>query len=149
MDEYFPRGIWPYLTGGLLVGVGVTLIFVFNGVRAGASGVFTAALGYLSKHPYFDRFRGERTWRTLFSVGLLLGAAVFTVSIGERFVTEVAPWRLALGGFLVGVGTRTARGCTSGHGICGLSSMSSASLAHVITFMAVAILTANVVGRML
>ena len=58
------------------------------------------------------------------------------------------PWRLALGGLLVGYGSRLSSGCTSGHGLCGLASFSRASLLAVIVFMAVAILTAQLVWRL-
>jgi uncharacterized membrane protein YedE/YeeE len=149
MEQFFPDGIWHYLIGGLIIGVGVSAIFIITGVRAGASGVFTAAIGYVSAYPYFARFRDERTWRVLFSIGLILGAALFTVIWSEPFITEIPVWRLAVGGLLVGFGTRLARGCTSGHGICGMSSLSPISLVHVITFMAVAIVVANLMERFL
>jgi uncharacterized membrane protein YedE/YeeE len=60
--------------------------------------------------------------------------------------TQVTPLRLGLGGVLVGFGARLSNGCTSGHGICGLSSLSRPSLVAVLVFMAVAIVTANVMA---
>ena len=91
----------------------------------------------------------SRTWRVVFAAGLIGGALAFTLVFrgGEPFVTSVQPWRLVLGGFLVGLGTRLSRGCTSGHGICGLASWSRASLGAVLTFMAVGIAVALCVQR--
>ena len=71
------------------------------------------------------------------------------IATGEGFfTTSVEWWRLAIGGILVGFGTRLSKGCTSGHGISGLASLSSTSLVAVITFISVGILTALVVQRL-
>jgi hypothetical protein len=144
----FPNGWWPYLAGGLLVGAGTGLIFLVTGLRAGASSVFTTTWSWLSAHEYFQRpaFRTARVWRLVFSLGLVAGAAAYQVRAGEAFVTEVAPWRLLIGGMLVGFGTRLSRGCTSGHGICGLAAGSKPSLLAVLTFMGVAIVVAQLLG---
>lgn len=149
MEALFPRGVLPYLSGGLLIGAGVALIFIFTGVRAGASGVLTSTFSWFSRRPIFEALRAERAWRGMFTLGLLLGAALWTFGFSEPDRTTVEPLRLLLGGFLVGVGTRAARGCTSGHGICGLSSLSRDSLGHVCLFMGVAIVTAQAMGRLL
>ncbi len=147
----FPTGVASYLYGGLLIGAGVALIYLTTGIVAGASGFFSSTLSWFSARPCFrlPRLLGDRTWRAVFSAGLVAGAIAFTMTVrgGELFVTAVQPWRLALGGFLVGLGTRLSRGCTSGHGICGLSSWSRASLLAVITFMGVAIAVALGVER--
>ena len=108
--DYFPAGIWHYLVGGLIVGTAVSALFLTTGVRAGASGVLSSALSYLSNHPSFTRLLGERRWRTQFSIGLILGAAIFTVGFDEMFTTDVSILRLAVGGFLVGVGVRQQAG---------------------------------------
>ena len=146
MAVLFPLGITDYLIGGILVGLGVSLIFLSTGIRAGASSVFSSTFSYVSTHPYFSQplYRSARVWRLVFSAGLIIGALIFTFAVnnGQWFTTHVQWWRLALGGFLAGFGTRLSRGCTSGHGICGLSSFSSASLLAVITFLIVAIITA-------
>lgn len=147
MTQWFPDGVRDYLLGGLLIGLGVAWIFVSTGIRAGASGVLTATLSFVLRSPTFDAMRSERGWRLVFSAGLVIGAALFTC-FHERFMTEVDWWRLAVGGFLVGLGTRACRGCTSGHGICGLGSMNRFSLVHVLVFMAVAIATAQIVRRL-
>ncbi len=150
--ELFPNGWWPYLAGGLLVGTGVGGIFLVTGLRAGASSVLTTTWSWLSRCDYFQRpvFRDARTWRLVFSLGLVAGAAAYAVLFGrdEDFLTEVAPWRLLVGGALVGFGTRLSRGCTSGHGICGISAGSRPSMLAVAVFMGVAVLTAQAVRAM-
>jgi hypothetical protein len=64
------------------------------------------------------------------------------------FTTEVQPWRLFGGGVLVGIGTRIGKGCTAGHGVCGLGSASRTSLVNVVLFVGVAIVTAAVVAAL-
>jgi uncharacterized membrane protein YedE/YeeE len=65
-----------------------------------------------------------------------------------RVAVSMPPWQLALGGVLVGYGARLSRGCTSGHGICGMASLKLPSLLAVLTFMATAFMAANVVARL-
>ncbi|MFB6176544.1 MAG: YeeE/YedE family protein, partial [Halobaculum sp.] len=89
----------------------------------------------------------SRDWRLVFTLGIVLGAGVYALTVGGgAWTTEVAPWRLFLGGTLVGVGTRLGKGCTSGHGVCGVGSASKTSLIGVVTFLLTAIVTAQVVG---
>jgi hypothetical protein len=147
MTPLFPLGWEHYLVGGLLVGAGTSLIYVLTGITAGASSVFSAAWSWLSAVPFFntDSYRESRVWRVVFAASMVVGALVFATWQHAYFVTDVQYWRLLLGGFLVGVGTRTARGCTSGHGICGLASFSVASLVSVVTFLVIAVSTALLV----
>ncbi len=77
--------------------------------------------------------------------GIVIGALIYALIYNDFFITKVQPWRLLVGGFLVGLGTRYSRGCTSGHGVCGLASFNKDSLVAVITFLAVAVITANLV----
>ncbi len=142
----FPLGIEHYLAGGVIIGIGVSLIYITTGIIAGASGFFSSTLAYFLDNEYFRQYKASRNWRLVFTIGLIAGAFLYTQTIGETFVTQVHWWRLAIGGFFVGIGTRLARGCTSGHGICGLSSLSIPSLIAVITFMTVAIITAIIVN---
>lgn len=150
--DLFPLGIQEYLLGGLLLGAGIAVTFLTTGIVFGASGVLTSAWSWLSKRPAFRQpsFVRARVPRTFFTIGLVGGALAFTLLLNrsEAFVTDVPWWRLGMGGFFVGLGTRMSRGCTSGHGICGLSSWSLPSLYAVLTFMGVAVLTAHVIGRM-
>lgn len=121
------------LIGGLIIGTAIALLLLLNGRVAGISGI----LGGLLKMP-----RGDTLWRLMFVVGLV-GAPLFMRMVGPLPVTEVsAGWpALCCAGFLVGIGTRYANGCTSGHGVCGLSRGSLRSLVATLTFMAFAFAT--------
>ncbi|MHC4941274.1 MAG: YeeE/YedE family protein [Planctomycetota bacterium] len=90
----------------------------------------------------------DRSWKPLLILGLLIGAGACALYEGAPYVTTVQPWRLALGGLFVGFGTRMARGCTSGHGICGVSAGSLPSLASTLTFVGTAIATAYVMAQL-
>lgn len=145
----FPLGIVPYLVGGILIGLGVSFVYITTGLHATQSSFYSTTLSYFSKRPYFQKksYLASRGWRLTLAGGMILGAFIYTVTLSPEgfFTTSVQWWRLALGGFLVGLGTRLSRGCTSGHGISGLASLSTTSLYAVITFIAVGILTAIVV----
>jgi hypothetical protein len=148
LADPFPRGILPYLLGGLLVGLGAAVIYLTTGIIAGASTFFESTLSYVSDVPRFNRFTyvQSRGWRLVFTAGIVAGAAVYGLVLDPGiWVTEVQWWRLLAGGFLVGVGTRLGKGCTSGHGVCGVGSLSQASLVNVAIFMAVAVGTAQIV----
>lgn len=148
LGEFFPRGIVPYLLGGLLVGLGAAVIYLATGIIAGASTFLESSLSYISDVPRFNRFKyvQSRDWRLVFTAGIISGAAVYAILFqGEVWTTEVQWWRLLGGGFLVGVGTRLGKGCTSGHGVCGVGSLSNTSLVNVATFLAIAIGTAQLV----
>lgn len=145
----FPLGVFPYIAGGVLIGLGVSHIFISTGLHATQSSFFSTTLSYFSKRPYFQQkqYLDSRGWRITFAAGVLLGAFIYIITLSPEgfFTTSIQWWRLALGGFLVGFGTRLSKGCTSGHGISGLASLSFTSLYAVITFIAVGILTAMVV----
>ena len=145
----FPLGIEPYLIGGIVIGIGVSLVYLTTGLHATQSSFFTTTLSWISKRIHFQKERNikERDWRVFLATGLIIGALIHTLTLSPSgfWATSVQLWRLALGGLLVGFGTRLSRGCTSGHGISGLASLSKASLYAVIVFMGVAIVTANIV----
>lgn len=146
----FPLGWGHYLAGGLLIGLGVSLLFVLTGHIGGMSTVFSAIWSWCSRRPFFQqaRFVESRGWRMVFALGLVLGTAIWAIGfapVGSLRPTEIPLWQLGLGGLFVGFGARLSNGCTSGHGICGLSSLSLPSLAAVLTFMATGFLTANLV----
>ena len=146
--EPFPRGILPYLLGGVLVGLGAAFIYLATGIIAGASTFLESTLSYASDVPRFNRFTyvQSRGWRLVFTAGIVSGAAVYGFALNPGiWTTDVQWWRLLGGGFLDGVGTRVGKGCTSGHGVCGTGSLSNTSLANVATFLTVAIGTAQVV----
>ena len=149
--ELFPRGISHYLIGGLLIGIGTAVIYLGTGIAAGASTFLESTLSYVSKQPRFQqaRFVDSRDWRIVFTLSLVVGAAVYALVFqGGIWTTEVSPLRLFAGGILVGIGTRLGKGCTSGHGICGVGSASGTSIANVGIFMLIAIGTALFVSAM-
>ncbi|MFA9516709.1 YeeE/YedE family protein [Halopenitus sp. H-Gu1] len=147
--EFFPNGISRYAIGGLLVGLGTAIIYLGTGISAGASTFLESTLSYVSAQSRFDRYVSSRDWRLVFTLGIVLGAGVYAVVYqGGAWTTSVQPWRLLIGGILVGIGTRVGKGCTSGHGICGLGSASRTSIVGVITFLIVAIVVAQLVAAM-
>ena len=121
------------LTGGLLIGLSVALFFVLNGRMIGVSGIASNFL--ISK----DKKREN----LLFLVGLILGPLIYTFILGGEInilISNSLPL-LTVGGILVGFGTKLSSGCTSGHGISGISRFSLRSIIATITFMIVGILT--------
>ncbi|WP_416839564.1 YeeE/YedE family protein [Haloferax sp. DFSO52] len=143
VDSLFPNGIAHYALGGLLIGLGTAIIYLGTGIIAGASTFLESTLSYVSDLPRFNKAKyvASRNWRVVFTLSIIAGAAIYTLTLGggEWWVSEVQPWRFALGGVLVGIGTRIGKGCTSGHGVCGVGSRSRTSFVNVATFMVVAI----------
>lgn len=152
-DTLFPLGWLHYLLGGLLVGLGTALLFVFTGRIGGMSSVFSSSWSWLVNQPYFQaaRYLQTRGWRLVYAAGLIVGALVWWLGFtdGTPLGTRVPAWQLLVGGFFVGYGARLGNGCTSGHGICGLGSLQLPSLYAVLTFMATAFLTAQLAARWL
>jgi uncharacterized membrane protein YedE/YeeE len=142
----FPLGVLNYVIGGLIIGLGVSFVYILTGLHATQSSLFTTTLSYISKIPYFHQksYLESRGWRLYFAFGVILGAFIYTITISPDgfWFTYIQWWRLALGGFLVGFGTRLSRGCTSGHGISGAASLSTTSVLAVLTFIIVGIITA-------
>ncbi|WP_312912590.1 YeeE/YedE family protein [Natronosalvus caseinilyticus] len=147
--DLFPNGISRYAAGGLLVGLGAVAIYLGTGIAAGASTFLESTLSYVSDQSRFQQYRASRDWRVVFTLGIVLGAAVYAVVWqGGAWTTDVQPWRLLVGGVFVGIGTRVGKGCTSGHGVCGVGSASKTSIVGVVTFLAVAIVTAQLVSAL-
>ena len=151
-DTLFPFGWQHYLLGGLTIGTGVALLYLFNGWVGGMSTVFSSTWSFVSRRAFFQQARlvDSRHWRLVYAAGVVLGALVwrFALNDGQAQSTSVPIWQLLLGGFLVGYGARLGNGCTSGHGICGLGALQLPSLGAVLTFMATAFLTANLLGAL-
>lgn len=130
---------WHSLVGGALIGLAASLLLLGNGQIAGISGI----LGNLLKP------EGRVPWRLAFLAGMVLSplllwpvmmqVAPAAVETPEITLGTVA--RLLIGGCLVGLGTRFANGCTSGHGVCGLARFSPRSLAAVLSFMGAGFVT--------
>ena len=125
----------PYssLIGGLIIGVAVVLFFITTGRLAGISGIVSSTLE-----------KNENKFSNLlFIIGLVLGPLVFMFFSKNDVVfkmTSSIPLIIA-GGLLVGLGTKIGRGCTSGHGICGISRLSMRSISATIIFMIFAMIT--------
>lgn len=149
MDALFPHGVQHYLAGGILLGIGVSLVFVLTGLVTGMSTFFSSTWSYASQLPFFqqDRFVSSRGWRLMLATGLVLGGLIYLITSGggQPFQTSVSWWQLALGGFIAGFGARMSNGCTSGHGICGMASLQLPSILAVVTFLVTAMITANLV----
>ena len=121
------------LTGGLLIGLSVALFFILNGRMIGVSGIASNFL--ISKE--------NRIENLFFLIGLILGPSIYTFFLGQEIQITISNslFLLVGGGALVGFGTRLSSGCTSGHGISGISRFSLRSIIATITFMIVGILT--------
>ena len=115
--------------GGILIGLAAVMLMGFNGRIAGVSGVFSGAI--------FGS-RGDKLWRLLFVTGLIVGPLIYWAIVSEPIPFAITPSYslIVIGGLLVGFGTRLGSGCTSGHGVCGLSRLSIRSLVAVCIFMA-------------
>lgn len=126
------------LVGGLLIGAAAALMLLGAGRIAGVSGIAARATGIGAGDMSLTSAWG-------FLGGLPLGAAIATIVLGLRVPEVVSPGVLVVAGLLVGFGTRLGSGCTSGHGVCGVSRLSQRSLVATATFMAAAIATAWIV----
>jgi uncharacterized membrane protein YedE/YeeE len=128
------------LAGGLLIGLASAGMLVLNGRIAGISGITGGALKLA---------KGDSLWRLLFVAGLLVGGFAYHAFAPGAFAMtlERSSAALVAAGLLVGFGTQMGNGCTSGHGICGLSRFSVRSLVAVVAFMATAAATVFVVTR--
>ena len=124
--------------GGIIIGLAVVLLFIGNGRLAGVSGIVSNSL--TSKKNRIDNL--------LFLIGLVVGPVIFIIFINndiEFFITD-SLLLIIFGGLLVGVDTRVAGGCTSGHGICGIGRISLRSIVATIIFMFTAMLTVILIG---
>lgn len=123
--------------GGALIALSLALMLVATGRIAGLSGVVAGLLT-----------PGDRKWRAWFVAGMLAVGAVFEIVRPQTFdaAARVPLPVVAIAGVLVGLGTRLGNGCTSGHGLCGMSRMSKRSILATLVFMGVGIVTATITG---
>jgi len=114
--------------GGLLIGLAAVILMHFNGRIAGISGILSGA-AFASG--------GDKLWRVFFIIGIIAAPVLYGLFRDEAIAFSITPsiTLLVVGGLLVGFGTRLGSGCTSGHGVCGLSRFSVRSLAAVCIFM--------------
>ena len=134
-----PHSLLMATLGGALIGASATGLLYAEGRIAGISGIVAK----------FPQSEGSE-WRRPFVLGLLIGGGLLMLFMPAAFANTTGrslPMLLAAG-LLVGVGTRVSNGCTSGHGVCGLSRLAPRSAIAVATFMAAGFLTATVVGSL-
>ncbi len=126
------------LLGGLLIGLSVALFFILNGRMIGISGI--ASNFIVSKKNRIENF--------LFLIGLISGPLIYNLISGNEINISISSSviLLIIAGILVGFGTRLSNGCTSGHGISGISRFSIRSIIATITFMLVGIITVFITG---
>ncbi len=135
MENFTPV---PALIGGALIGLSATLLFLFNGRLAGISGIAGGLLTFA---------RGDMLWRVVFLAGLIVGTLLYQVAepaTAAITITDSVPVLIA-GGLIAGFGTRLGGGCTSGHGVCGISIISGRSIVATLSFVASAMATVAVV----
>ena len=132
---------WASLAGGLLLGLASALFVLVNGRILGISGI----MGGL-----FRPKSGDVSWRLSFLLGLLVAPVLYFLMAGPTTARIDAGWAtLVIAGLLVGVGTRYGSGCTSGHGVCGLSRLSPRSLVATLSFMGAGFVTVFLVRHAL
>ena len=121
---------WASLTGGVILGLASAIFILINGRVLGISGI----LGGLMPPKV-----GDTSWRIAFMLGLFAAPTVFHAVVPTQFITapriDATDMMVVIAGLLVGIGTRYASGCTSGHGVCGLSRLSPRSLVATVSFM--------------
>lgn len=125
------------LIGGALIGISVSFMLLWNGRVTGISGIIGTA---------FNAPKGDTAWRVMFVGGLFLGGVVLNAVNPSVFAgaLNTENWTVVVAGLLVGVGTLLGSGCTSGHGVCGISRMSPRSLVATVTFIAAGVLSVYV-----
>jgi len=132
---------WSSLTGGVLIGAAAAMLVLLNGRIAGISGIIGGVLRPAG---------GDMAWRFAFIAGLLVAPAAYRLFSSLPAPTIEAGYPvLLLAGLLVGAGTRYGSGCTSGHGVCGLSRLSPRSLAATLAFMLAGFATVFAVRHLL
>lgn len=132
---------WASLAGGILLGIASSLFILVNGRILGISGIVG---GLLRSRP------GDSAWRIAFLLGMFAAPLLYAALAGPSVARIDATWGMVIAaGLLVGWGTRYGAGCTSGHGVCGLSRMSPRSLAATLAFMGTGFATVYIVRHLL
>lgn len=129
------------LCGGLLIGVAAAMFILLNGRIAGISGILAGLIQADS---------GDKLWRVLFLLGLAASPFIYRFAFDMPAATiEAGTGQLIIAGLLVGLGTSYASGCTSGHGVCGISRGSIRSIAATLTFMMAGFITVYLTHHLL
>ena len=131
---------WSALAGGALIGVAAAMFLLLNGRVAGISGIVGGLLKPVG---------GDVGWRIAFVIGLVVAPLVYGLFAAvPHLQIDASPVALVVAGLLVGVGTRYGSGCTSGHGVCGLSRLSLRSLVATLSFMGAGFATVFVIRHL-
>jgi uncharacterized membrane protein YedE/YeeE len=132
------------LAGGVILGLASAIFILVNGRILGISGILGGLLPPRS---------GDTSWRFYFLLGMLAAPMVFHAVVPAQYITapriDASDWMVIAAGLLVGIGTRYASGCTSGHGVCGLSRLSPRSLVATLSFMGAGFVTVYVLRHIL
>jgi uncharacterized membrane protein YedE/YeeE len=128
--------VWTALGGGMLIGLAAAILLLFNGRIAGISGILGSVLRPV---------KGDVAWRLAFLLGLIGAPLVYAMPAAR---VEAGSGTLIAAGLLVGLGTRLGSGCTSGHGVCGVSRMAPRSLAATALFMLAGFVTVYLVRHL-
>ena len=132
---------WTALAGGVLLGLASALFVLLNGRILGISGIVGGLLRPRA---------GDMVWRLAFLLGMLVAPGLYWLVVGPTQPRIDATWGMVvMAGLLVGVGTRYGSGCTSGHGVCGLSRMSPRSLVATLAFMGAGFVTVFLIRHVL
>jgi uncharacterized membrane protein YedE/YeeE len=118
------------LIGGILIGLSASAMLLFNGKIAGISGIVGGLVGLR---------KNDTLWRAVFVAGLVTGGFLLRLLVPDAFAFEItrSTGALVLAGFMVGLGARVGNGCTSGHGVCGVSRFSPRSIVATVVFIIV------------
>lgn len=134
---------WTALAGGILLGIAAAAFILLNGRVLGVSGILGGLL---------VPSRSDTSWRVFFLLGMVLAPATLTL-LAPSFISapriEAGSVAIIAAGLLVGLGTRYGSGCTSGHGVCGLSRLSPRSLVATLAFMASGFVTVYVIRHLI
>jgi hypothetical protein len=139
MEHFTP---FASLIGGMLIGLSASALLFFDGKIAGISGIVAGML---------NPVKNDTLWRVVFVAGLLTGGLLLRLFSPQTFTIGITrSWgALVLAGLLAGFGTRLGNGCTSGHGVCGLSRFSRRSLIATLTFIATGVATVYIINHVL
>jgi uncharacterized membrane protein YedE/YeeE len=135
---------WASLTGGIILGVSSAIFILVNGRILGISGILGGLLPPKA---------GDTTWRIAFLLGFAAAPIVFHALVPAQYIAapriDASEMMVVVAGLLVGIGTRYASGCTSGHGVCGLSRLSPRSLVATASFMGAGFATVYVMRHVI
>lgn len=134
---------WSALAGGVIIGLAVAMFALLNGRVAGISGIVGGLLS-------FSASGSDRAWRLAFIAGMLVAPLAWLVFVSPPEIIINADYPvLVIAGLLVGISTRYGSGCTSGHGVCGISRLSPRSMVATLAFMGTGFVTVFIVRHLL